>query len=173
MRSLQSLEVSFTLSTDETTFATNWVQLPFLQRFHVSIYGACDAHPTLHYPPEISELIYRAVHNQSSVGNLSIHVTCQMAYVPLLDGDAILKDDQGWMRLSERLSGEFFPQLSTLRISMSIVLAQQDEEVTRAVCEDVEGRVRNELLERFERPGRSLELAIGAQSFVELAPGLE
>ncbi|RXW17077.1 hypothetical protein EST38_g8774 [Candolleomyces aberdarensis] len=167
------LNFSLIVSVDETTFVTNWVQLPFLQRFHVSIYGVCDAHPTLHYPPEISDLIYRAVHNQTSVGNLSIHVTCQMAYVPLPDGDAILKDDQGWMRLSERLGDKFFPHLGTLRISMSIVLAQQDEEITRAVCEDVEGRVRNELLERFERPGRSLELAIGAQSFVELAPGLE
>ncbi|KAJ2914547.1 hypothetical protein MD484_g5880, partial [Candolleomyces efflorescens] len=173
MQSLQSLEVSFTLSTDETTFTTNWVHLPSLQRFHVSIYCVCDAHPTLHYPPEISNLIYQAVHNQISVGNLSIHVTCQMAYVPLSDGDAIFKDDEGWILLSERLKDTSFLQLSTLRLSMSIVLAQQDEEITRGVCEDVEGRVRNELLERFEQPGRSLELAIMAQSFVELVPDSE
>ena len=96
-----------------------------------------------------------------------------MAYVPLPEGDGIFKDDEGWTRLSERLNDESFLQLVTLRISMSIVLAQQDEEITRAVCEGLEGRVRNELLERFERPGRSLELAIGAQSFVELVPDLD
>ena len=155
----------------DTEYDTNWVHLSQLQRFHVAI-CCVTARQEPRFSPRIPDLIHRVVHNQTSVTNLSIHISCQASYIPLPEDQELLDDQESssWQALGQRLAHADFSQMSTLRISISMVLIQQEVEVTGAACDRLGTRLKKELTEHFQRSGRALDLAISVQSLRELFP---
>lgn len=95
-----------------------------------------------------------------------------MTYTPPNAGEHLLADGDGWQLLAESLQGGQFPDLSSLRMSISAFLVPQEGnvDVTREMCEEVEKRLAQEVAGRFEGQGRGLSLSITVQSLREVFP---
>lgn len=100
-----------------------------------------------------------------------------MAYSPSVRHQGILADAGGaWKRLGERLSDvRRFSTLSAFRVSLSVILVQQDAggEITQEACKEVEEQLSQEVEDLFGVAERALRLEICVQSFRELLPAAD